>query len=309
MAGGGLGVAAVQPPPAPAMTAAPISFEGDEEFAAVRRGSRKKIMALAAAAAVAGGILGFAVGGLNEKNKVAEAAVVGAKMLVTEIDAANAAATKLSDVLTSAARTLKDGKYPEEQVKELGGINIPFDGNSLAGKNIGRFKPQLVTMLVNYAEAAARANSQKDKIRSVLSFSKAGVEDLLSQRTDPQVRWGVAVQQGPQGPWGQMLALPAAFPVSGEKGKGSWPSEFEFTEGKQTATAKRYTSGGAEGTVIPVAPSSHNAVCPADTMMRLRRELADMQKVLTGDETPGQEKEGLAQLGENIKKQLLAIGG
>lgn len=305
---GGLGVGAVQAP-APVRVAAPISFEGDEEFAAVRRSSRTKVMILAAAAALVGGVLGFAVGGLNERNQVAEAAVIGAKTLVSEIDAANAAATQLTQVLTKAGQALKDGKYPDAEVKELGGINIPFDGNNLAGKSIGRFKPQLVTMLINYAEAASKANSQKDKIRSVLSFSKEGVEDLLNQRTNPQVRWGVMVQKGPQGPWGQMTPLPAAFAVAGEKGKGGWPSEFEFTEGTQKVSYKRYGGGDAEGAVIPVAPASHNAVCPTDTMVRLRRELGDMQKVLSGDDTPGQESEGIVQLGENIKKQLLAIGG
>jgi hypothetical protein len=34
-----------------------------------------------------------------------------------------------------------------------------------------------------------------------------------------------------------------------------------------------------------------------------------MQKILTGDETPGQEITGIVQLGDNIKKQLNAIGG
>lgn len=308
MAGGGLGVGAVVQAPAPMRVAsAPINFEGDEEFAAVRRGSRTKVMVLAAGAAVVGAVLGFAVGGLNERNSVAEAAVVGAKTLISEIDAANAEVTKLTEVLKSANKTLMDGKYPDAEVKDLGAINIPFDGSNLAGKNIGRFKPQLVTLLINYAEAASKANSQKDKIRSVLSFSKEGVEDLLNQKTNPQVRWGVTVQQGPQGPWAAMATLPAAFAVNPEKGKGGgWPSEFQAGD----KTFKRYTGGPADDSqLIPVAPNTHSAVCPADTMVRLRRELSDMQKVLVGDDTPGQEAEGIVQLGEMIKKQLAAIGG
>jgi hypothetical protein len=61
--------------------------------------------------------------------------------------------------------------------------------------------------------------------------------------------------------------------------------------------------------LIPIAPSTQAVVCPADTVVRIRRELSDMQKILTGDETPGQEITGLSQLGDNIKKQLAAIGG
>lgn len=306
-----MGGAPVMQAPAAVRVAAPVSFEGDEEFAAVRRGGRKKVMILAAAAALVGGVLGFAVGGLSEKNKVAEAAVIGAKGLVTEIDTANASVTKLSEVLNSAAQSLKDGKYPENEVKELGGINIPFDGTNLSGKSIGRFKPQLLTSLISYAEAASKANAQKDKIRGLLSFSKEGVEELLAQRTNPQVHWGVSVQQGPQGPWGAMQILPSAFPVSA---KGGWPSEFELSDGAQKVAVKRYTGGdpvrGAEGgQIIPIAPQTQSTVCPSDTIVRLRRELSDMQKILSGDETPGQEVTGIAQLGENIKKQLIGIGG
>lgn len=297
--------------PAPMRVAAPVSFEGDEEFAAVRRGGRKKVMILAAVAALVGGILGFAVGGLSEKNKVAEAAVVGAKTLVTEIDAANATVTKLSEVLNAAAQSLKDGKYPENEVKELATLNIPFDGTNLSGKSIGRFKPQLLTMLISYAESASAANSQKDKIRGLLSYSKEGVEELLAQRSNPQVHWGVSIQPGPQGPWGTMQVLPSAFPVSI---KGGWPAEFELKDGAQKVSVKRYTGGdpsrGSDGSqLIPIAPQTQATVCPSDTIIRLRRELSDMQKILSGDETPGQEVTGIAQLGDNIKKQLVAIGG
>jgi hypothetical protein len=289
--------------------AGPSGFEMDAEFAAVQRGSRTKVIVLAAAAAVAGGVLGFAVGGLNERNSVAEAAVMGAKMLTTEIDAANASVGKLSEVLNAAAKDLKDGKYPDNELKDLGGINIPFDGTNLTGKAIGRFKPQLVTMLISYAEAASKANNQKDRIRSLLSYSKEGVEELLAQNTNPRVHWGVSVQQTEKGPWGMMQVLPTAFAA-----KEAWPSTFDVQSGDQKVNVKRYTGGdptrGSDGSqLIPIAPGSQNVVCPTDTIIRIRRELSDMQKILTGDETPGQEMTGIIQLGENIKKQLAGIGG
>jgi hypothetical protein len=302
---------------APVVSAAPMRISGgiglemDAELAAVQKGSRTKVIVLAAVTALVGGVLGFAVGGLSERNSVAEAAVLGAKSLSAEIDAANAAATKLNGVLTSAGKALKDGKYPDAEVKDLGGINIPFDGTNLAGKSIGRFKPALVTMLISYTEAASKANTQKDRIRSLLSYSKEGVEELLAQGTNPRIHWGVSVQQGPQGPWGTMQVLPTAFPVND---KGGWPAQFDLASGDQKATLKRYTGGdparGSEGgQLIPIAPSSQNAVCPTDTIVRLRRELGDMQKILAGDETPGQETQGILELGDAIKKQLAGIGG
>jgi hypothetical protein len=44
-------------------------------------------------------------------------------------------------------------------------------------------------------------------------------------------------------------------------------------------------------------------------MVRLRREVSDLDKLMRGDQTPGQESDGVVELGEAIKKQLAAIGG
>jgi len=306
-----MGVAPVVQVPAPMHISAPMigTAEVEAEMAAVRSSGRQKVIVLAAVAAVVGGIIGFAVGGLSEKNKVAEAAVIGAKALTAEIDAANAAANKLHEVLAAAGKSLKDGAYPENEIKDLGGINIPFDGSNLAGKSIGRYRPQLITMLINYAGATVKANDQKDRIRSLLTISKEPLQDMLASKTNPMVHWGVAIQSGPQGPWGALQPLPA-FSVNGEKGKaGGWPSEFTSGDGK--TTMRRYVSGDptrGDAQIIPIAPQTQTVVCPTDTLVRLRRELSEMDKVLVGDETPGQEVQGLATLGDAIKKQLASIG-
>jgi hypothetical protein len=300
---------------APVISAAPLRVSGpsglemDAEFAAVQKSGRTKTIALAAVTAVVGGVLGFAVGGLSERNAVAEAAVIGAKTLSTEIDAANTAVAKLADVVSAAGKALKDGKYPDAEVKELGSLNIPFDGTNLAGKSIGRFKPQLVTMLISYTEAASKVNTQKDRLRGLLSYSKEGVEELLAQNTNPRVHWGVSIQSGPQGPWGAMQVLPTAFPA-----KEAWPAAFDVQSGDQKVSVKRYTGGdptrGSDGAqLIPIVPTTQNVVCPTDTIVRLRRELSDIQKLVAGDDTPGAEVTGIIPLGETIKKQLAAIGG
>jgi hypothetical protein len=301
-----LGVGAVQAPAPMRAPSMPSAVEAEEAFIAVRKSSRTKTIVLAAGTAVVGGILGYAIGGLSERNSVAETAVIGAKQLSTDIEAANKKVGELEQIVTAAGKALKDGKYPDKEVKELGGLNVPFDGSNLAGKGIGRFKPQVVTLLISYAEAVAKVNTQKDKIRNVLSVAKPAVEDLLAQNTSPQVRWGVTVQSTQQGPWGVLAPLPAAFAVSGEK--GSWPSQIEIG-GEEKRGIKRYSGGDANGQLIPVAPQSHAAVCPNDTMVRLRREVADLERVMRGDQTPGQETDGVVQLGDAIRKQLATIGG
>jgi hypothetical protein len=295
-----MGVGSMQAP-APLRAPAPTAVDTEEEFRAVRQSSKMKSIFLAAGTAVVGGLLGFAVGGLNEKNSVASVAVAGAKGLVSDIEEANKKVVELEQVVTAAGKGLKDGKYPDAEVKALGALNVPFDGTNLAGKGIGRFKPQVLTMLINYAETVAKVNTQKDKIRNLLSGSKPAVEELLAQGTNPTVRWGLTVQSGPQGPWGALSVLPAAFAVS-----GGWPAQVEASEGR---AVKRYSGGDPNGQIIPVAPQTYNAVCPTDTLMRLRREVADLDKLMRGDQSiPGQETDGVVEMGEAIKKQLASIG-
>jgi hypothetical protein len=288
-----------------------VTFQVDEEaLADARKQGRGKVIALAAGVAVVAGIIGYAVGGLSEKNRVAERAVAGAEMLVTEIEAADTEIEKLSTTLQAAGKTLLGGKFPEEEVKALGAINIPFDGTNLAGKGIGRFRPQVATMLINYASGVAKANDQKERIQGLLSISRQPLEELLQQKDNPKVRWSVSVTNGPQGPWATMQLLPAPFAVQGgDKGKGGgWPSEFEIPDGKGTTKLTRYTNGDPSDKIIPVAPMTESAVCPVDTIVRLRRELAEIEKILKGDETPGREVTGILPLGKTLQEQLKKIG-
>jgi len=162
-------------------------------------------------------------------------------------------------------------------------------------------------MLIEYAAGVAKANDQKERIQGLLNFSKQGLEDLLGQKENPKVRWGVSVQDGPQGPWATMSMLPA-FPVQDKSKGGGWPSEFEIADGKGTTKLTRYTSGDPSSKLIPVAPMTEGAVCPVDTIVRLRRELAEIEKILKGDETPGREQTGILQLGTTLQEQLKKIG-
>jgi hypothetical protein len=253
-------------------------------------------------------VIGFAFGDRSRSAKGAEAALAGAQALVKEVEEANVEANKLAEVLEGAAEKLSKGEYPGDEVSKLAEINIPFEGSNLTDKGIGRFRPDLVNMLVSYTNQAQAANEQKQKLRGILGGARAGIEDLLEQKKNPKVRWSVFVVGGPGGPWANMQMLPAAFPVRGE----AWPSEFKIKEGNTEHTLKRFTSGdplkGESAQIIPVAPQTETAVCPDSTIVRLRMELLDMQKILKGDQTPGREKAGFTELGERIAGQLRKIG-
>lgn len=297
--------AAVGPSVAPARPAQQaIRIEIGEEVHEARRSGRKKVAVLAFVTALIGGFVGFAIGGGAERAKGAAGAVEGAQALVKDVTAANAEVQKLADTLKAATEKLTKGQFPEQEVTQLGAINIPFSGANLAGKGIGRFQPELLSMLIEYTNHTTEANDQKEKVQNVLTGAKKGLLELLESAQKPQVRWIVQVGDGPGGPWGTMLRAPTPFLA-----KEKWPEELKVgPAGKETAL-RRYNSGGASGNYfIPVDPGTQTAVCPSDTIFKLRRELNDLEMVLRGNNTPGEERTGIIESGQKLIDRLKKIG-
>jgi len=314
-------ISAHEAPARPAASRA-ITVEMSEEVLQAQRRGRSKVFVLAVITACVGGFLGFSVGSGVERGKGATQAVSGADTLSKEVEAANAEIERLAEVLKGAKQKLTDSKYPAEEVQKLGGIDIPFTGANLTDKGIGRFKAEVVTMLVSFASGAQEANDTKEKIQRLLSNSKPVITDLL-QPAKAKVRWSVFVQNGPHGPWAVMQPLPTPFPATqkekqkdkdGKEGPYNWPDEFKLTDGGKSFELKRYTSGdptGAEPKIIPVDPSSETAVCPSDVLVKLRRELSDMEDTLRGvkgDPGAEEEKQGLLELGQALREKLKGIG-
>ena len=301
-----------------AAKAKPQAFrvEMSQEVVEAQKKGRSKVIAGAFAAALVGAGVGFAIGSGHERNKVADVALGGAKELASKVDDATAKAEQLADVLASARQKIAASKFPDAEVSRLGGLRVPFEGADLAGKGIGRFKANMVTMLLTYTAKADAANEQKDRVQRVLGGSKKAIQEFLSQKENPKVRWSVFVGYGPNGPWGTMQPLPEPFLVrSDEKKDGKkyeWPEEFTIKEGKTEHKLKRYTKGNPMGTkplLIPIDPESQSQVCPADTMFKIARELSKLEALLRGKKMAGGDREeGLIHLGASIVEELKKIG-
>jgi hypothetical protein len=299
---------------------AAIKVEMSEEVVAAQKKGRAKIATLAVATAIVGGLIGFAFGGRLESAKSADAAVEGAEQLTDQVDKATQEIEGLAEVLKSAREKLSSNKYPAEEVSKLGEINIPFSGADLTGKGIGRYKSDIVTMLISFAGGAQEANDQKEKIQSILSGSKKPIEDFLGQQETPKVRWGVYFESGPHGPWVSMQPLPEPFLVQvKEQKKGDkphkWPDSFKINQRGKDYDLKRFSSGdptkskpGDNPEIVPVNPSTQALVCPSDVIVKLQRELRDLEEVLLGDKTPGAEKDGLIDIGRGLHDKLKQIG-
>jgi len=301
---------AMQPSVAPRAEPAAIRIEMSDDVMRAQKGGRTKVLVLAVITAVIGGFVGFTLGGASERGKGTDAAIEGAKDLIKEIEATNAKIEELANVMKSAKEKLGKAEFPEDEVGKLGALNIPFSGTNLSGKGIGRFKADVLNSLVTFATAAAEANDQKDKIKSVLGRNKKGVQEFLDGQKNPVVRWSVIVGGSPFGPIASMQPVPSPFLVQSPD-KKAWPESFEVMEDKKKVTVKRYTKGDAaseDPTYIPVDPSTQALVCPNDVLFSIRRELTGMEEVLRGDPTPGEEKIGLLEQGQTLVKKLKQIG-
>jgi len=290
-----------------------------EDIRAAQRSGRGRVMVLALVTAVVGGVVGFAFGGGAERDKGAKAAVEGASELVKDIEASNKQIQDLAEVVKSAqTKLLQKGTYPQEEVTKLGAINIPFRTASLADKSIGRFRREILSMLIDYSASVEAMNDQKETLQRFLGSQT--LKDLVAEGQKPKVHWFATVSSGPGGPWVNLDKVDAPFLVqSDEKVKDkdgkeknySWPDELEIKDGKDTTKIKRYSSGDPGGSNPPylaVNPQTQSAVCQSDVIGSLVSKLVQMQTVLQGDPTPGVDKTGLIEKGQKLADQLKKIG-
>jgi hypothetical protein len=302
----------MSPAAAPVAAPAAIKIELSDEVVRAQGRGKTKVIVLAVITALIGGFIGFTLGGQAEKGKGTEAAKMGAAELVKEVETANSKIEELASTLKSAREKLGKAKFPDEEVTKLGALNIPFAGTNLSGKGIGRFKSDVLNLLVDFATASEAANDQKNDIQRVLNGNRKGVQEFLDSQTKPQVRWSVIVQGTQLGPIAAMQPVPQPFPlVSEDKAKPGWPESFDLMAGGKKTTVKRYLKGDAaseDATFIPVDPATQALVCPADVLVRLRRSLSEMEEVLKGNPTPGEERIGLLENGQALLKKLKEIG-
>ncbi len=316
---------APEPAPAKPKFAEPqaIKIEMSEEVIQAQKKGKSRILAIAVGMAFVGGMIGFAIGGGQERNLKYEIALEGSKLLTEDIDKANVEIGKLAEALIEAKRGLSDGEYPEAAILKLADLSVPFDGTYLAGKGTGLMSGKINMALVDFAGKSSAANAQKERLHRVLTGSKTALTELLAQKEKPKFNWAVYVVPGPHGPMAAMKPVSKPFLINskekikdkdGKEQAYKWPEELEYPtrEKGKTEKLKLYTDGNPVSRtplLIPVEPTTQAAVCPNDTMVRLRGEIVKLEQLLKGDRTdPTNEKKGLTDLGTSLMEDLKAIG-
>lgn len=287
-----------------------ITVEMSEEVRHAQKRQWRKFVVLSIGTAVVGGILGFAVGSGHERGKVADQALRDAGELGKEVKGAAESAETLAETIKSAKEKLSSGKFPEEEITKLGGLRVPFGGDKLGGRNIGRFKKDVSSGLLSLSGQAEKINDQVETVQRIMGGARKSLNDMFAQGSNPKVMWAAVAEGGPGGPILSMMAVPEPFAVKDEKAK--WPESMKFKiEGKEVSV-KRYAKGdpvGNDPTFIPVDPTSHNAVCPQDVVFRVARQLGDLEGMIRGIKDPGgHEETGFVDAARALEEKLKAIG-
>jgi len=293
-----------------------IKIEMSEEVVEAQKKGKNKIIMMAAAAAVIGGVIGFAFGSGVEKGKKHTIALQGAELLAADVDKASAEIDKLDEVLKKVGLKLSDGEFPETDVAALSEVSIPFDTSYLLGKGTNLMSAKVNDMLLDFSSQSVEANELKDEIARQLGSLKAEFAEHAKEAQSPKFRWTVFLQNGAHGPVATMQKLPEPFLITDKDKKDyAWPEEVEVAEGDKKVKLKLYKDGNPVASsplLIPLDPASPGTTLLDDYNVKyyeLRKRVGDLQGVLKGDNSdPGNEKTGLVDLAKALTDELKQIG-
>lgn len=313
--------AAVAAEEAAAARPAEIKVEISQDV--VRAGKRGRIGLVIAAGitAVVGGVLGFVWGGQSEKDTQASLTVKGAHELASDIEKTNKDVKQIADKIGAANESIfKNKKFPDSFSKDLQGIKIGFSSADLAGRGIGRLKAQTLRNVVEYASLVQDLDKRRERLARMMEHNKPDILALLEAGEHPRMSYAVFMGKGDKGPVATFVKI--KNPIEFDK---SWPDNITLVASRGEAVeAERYKTGEPfvkqgktqkdKPTIYatPVEPDGIAVAFPNDVGKRVEADLATVTTLIMG--TPAgsaaadDEKVGVLKLGEDLIKDLNAIG-
>lgn len=304
------------PPPQPPQ---PQRIEVDEmAVQEARKGARKQGLIAGLVAAVVLGAIGYIAGGAMETNKGRQKSVGDAKSLAADVTKSRESLKNIADKVEAGKNSLlKDKKFPDTLAKDLGGINVDFDGNKLAGVRFSGFPQDTTSALIEYITAVQTLNDRKTAIIGLLSRLKAPITEQLNAGQKTNITY--AVFFGKQDPSRNPFALlaPLTKPIeAANAGAIALPAEFTATDpvSRQNISAPKYATGNLDKpSAVYVLPKSIDAACPSETAgaiaqlgSQLGRVLSDIrgETAAAGGDVITESKAGLMERADKLAAAL-----
>lgn len=279
-----------------------------------RKGARKQGLIGGLVVAVVLGAIGYIAGGAIETNKSRQRAVGDAKHLALDVGKSREQLKLISEKVEAGRNSLlKEKKFPDSLAKELGGVNVDFDGNKLAGIRFSGYPQETTASLIEYITAVQTLNDRKSAIVGLLQRLQKPITEQLASGQKTSINYVVFFgQQDPSRNPFAMLA-PLQKPIeAANAGAISLPAEFLATDPITRANIKapKYTTGNLDKpSAVYVLPKSIEAACPSETAgaiaqlgSQLGRVLSDIkgEKAAPGGDVITDDKPGLLDRGETL---------
>jgi hypothetical protein len=273
--------------PAPPPPPQPQRIEVDEmAVQEARKGARKQGLIAGLVAAAVLGAIGYIAGGAMETNKGRQKSVGDAKSLAGDVAKSRDQLKTIADKVEAGRNSLlKDKKFPDALAKELGGINVDFDGNKLAGVRFSGFPQETTSTLIEYITSVQTLNDRKTAIIGLLQRLQKPITEQLTQGQKTNINYVVFFgRQDPSRNPFAMLA-PLTKPIEAANPTAiALPAEFTATDPttRQNISAPKYTTGNLDKpSAVYVLPKSIEAACPSETSGSIAQLGSQLSRVIT----------------------------
>ncbi|MDB4942125.1 MAG: hypothetical protein JWP97_1659, partial [Labilithrix sp.] len=309
---------APQPPP----PQQPQRIEVDElSLQEARKGARKQGLMGGLVAAVVLGAIGYIAGGAIESGKGRTKSVNDAHSLAEDVKKSGEQLKVIADKVDAGRNSLvKDKKFPDALAKELGGINVDFDGNKLAGVRFSGYSQETTASLIEYITQVQALNDRKTAIIGLLSRLQKPITEQLTQGQKTNINYVVFFgRQDPSKNPFAMLA-PLTKPIEAANPAAiALPTEFTAVDPttRQNISAPKYTTGGLDKpSAVYVLPKSIEAACPSETsgsIAQLGSQLSHVVTDIRGEQAAGggdvvqDPKPGLAERADKLYAALMKV--
>ena len=273
--------------PAPPPPPQPQRIEVDEmAVQEARKGARKQGLIGGLVVAVVLGAIGYILGGAIETSKGRQKSVVDAKSLAADVAKSREQLKTIADKVEAGTNTLlKEHKFPDTLAKDLGGINVDFDGNKLAGVRFSGFSQDTTSTLIEYITLVQTLNDRKTAIIGLLQRLQKPITEQLTAGQKTTI--GFVVFLGKQDPSRNPFAMLAALtkPIEAPNPNAiSLPAEFNAVDPttRGNISAPKYTTGNLDKpSALYVLPKSIEAACPSATSGSIAQLGSQLNHVVT----------------------------
>jgi hypothetical protein len=187
----------------------------------------------------------------------------------------------LADKLDAGRQALAQHKFPDTLTKDLGAINIDFDGTKLAGVRFSGFSQETTSGLIEYITAVQGLNDRKSAFGNLLTRLQRPLTEQFkaaAENKPPPVGFVVLIKTDQaKNAYGVLAALQKPLDLS-----AAMPTDFTATDplSHQVVTAPKLTTLDKPGAAY-VVPKSIEAACPSEITGQIGQLAGQLGKLLT----------------------------